>query len=57
MDIQIGDDITVGGKVVISPNEFGLMLIKTPSETSFWVSIDDIKTHRPIGRENMKDGS
>ena len=49
MEIQIGDDITVAGKVKLIKN--GCLKIKTKNGTELWIEAEDIKTHRPIDRE------
>ena len=49
MEIQIGDDITVAGKVQRIEN--GFLMIKTKNGTDIWIEKADIKTHRPSNRE------
>lgn len=44
MEIQIGDDITVAGKVKRIEN--GCLMIKTKNGTELWIETEDIKTHR-----------
>ncbi|MDO5479684.1 MAG: hypothetical protein Q4G23_11045 [Clostridia bacterium] len=50
MEIQIGDDITVAGKVKRIEN--GCLMIKTKNGSELWIEKADIKTHRPIGKES-----
>ena len=47
-EIKVGDDVTVGGKVVEIAN--GAIHVELKSEIGFWVLPSDIKTHRP-GRD------
>ena len=49
MDIKVGDDITVAGKVKRIEN--GCLMIKTKNGSELWIEEKDIKTHRPINRE------
>ncbi len=55
MEIQIGDDITVAGKVIsVRENHFidtTEILVQTNREHVHWFTVSEIKTHRPIGRE------
>jgi len=55
MDVQIGDDITVAGKVIsVRKNHFidtTEILVQTNREHVHWFNESEIKTHRPIGRE------
>lgn len=53
MDIQIGDDIIVAGKVKHIKN--GCLMIKTKNGTELWIEAEDIKTHRPMRREAEKN--
>ncbi len=49
MDIQIGDDITVAGKVKRIEN--GCLMIKTKNGSEIWIEPKDVKTHRPMRRD------
>ena len=51
MDVQIGDDITVAGKVKRIEN--GCIMIKTRNGSELWIDPKDIKTHRPMRREKI----
>lgn len=48
--INIGDDVTISGKVVDVMNN--IFIIETSNGTTFCVGKSDIKTHRP----NTKEG-
>ena len=50
MDIHIGDDITISGKVTLLYNSQFIM-IKGPSGEEYLINIKDIKTHRPINEK------
>ena len=53
MEIQIGDDITVAGKVKRIEN--GFLMLKTKNGTEIWIEKADIKTHRPINNREEDD--
>lgn len=59
MDIEIGDDITVAGKVIsVRKNHFidtTEILVQTNPEHVHWFTVSEIKTHRPIGREGKNE--
>ena len=50
MDIQIGDDITISGKATLIYNE-QFIIVKSQSGENYFVNVNDIKTHRPMRRE------
>ena len=52
--INIGDDVTVSGKVVDIRGCISTALyeIETENGSCFWIDEEDIKTHRP----NTKEG-
>ena len=43
--INIGDDVTISGKIIFIKD--GYIEIETPSHDEIWVRKSDIKTHRP----------
>ncbi len=47
MRVNIGDDVTVGGKVTAIAEENRLIRIDTKNDHFFWVNPEDIKTVRP----------
>ena len=54
MDIKAGDDITISGKVMNYDGEYYVQIV-TPSGATYFISIDDIKTHRPINNNEEDD--
>ena len=55
MDIKAGDDITISGKVVIKYDGEDYVHIVTQSGATYFISINDIKTHRPINNREEDD--
>lgn len=49
MDIKVGDDVTVAGKVTKIEN--GCYRMETKNGNHFWIDPEDIKTHRPGKKE------
>ena len=54
INVQIGDDITVAGKVIsVRENHFigtTEILVQTNREHIHWFDVAEVKTHRPNGK-------